>query len=134
MAQRTRSRPVGVTIIATLLGIAIVLNALTIIFLLTQARGGVGGGNLLTAFVITLSFGGVFFLAELLLVWGILMLKSWAYWITIVVVTLQLVNGIVNLFSGNAIWWLNILSIMVMVIILGYLLRDREVRQAFRVL
>lgn len=133
MAQRIRSRPIGVTIIATLLGIAIVVNALMIIFLLTQARGG-GGGNLLTALVITLSFGGVFFLAELLLIWGVLMLKSWAYWVTIVVVTLQLINGIVNLFSGNAIWWLNILSIVVMIVILGYLVSDREVRQAFRVL
>ncbi|MBO0780677.1 MAG: hypothetical protein J2P37_17790, partial [Ktedonobacteraceae bacterium] len=79
-------------------------------------------------------FGGVFFLAELLLIWGVLMLKSWAYWVTIVVVTLQLINGIVNLFSGNAIWWLNILSIVVMIVILGYLVSDREVRQAFRVL
>jgi uncharacterized membrane protein (DUF2068 family) len=133
MAQRGRSRPLGVTLIAILLGISMVTNFLVVVILLTQTWGGIGSGNLLAAILVTLAFSGVLLLAELVLVWGVWTLKWWAFWATVIVVSLHLLNGIVGFFSHSMTWWSSTLSIVIPLVILVYLLTDRAVRRAFRV-
>jgi uncharacterized membrane protein (DUF2068 family) len=133
MVQRGRSRPLGITLIAIMLGISTITDFLVAVILLTLERGGVGGGNLLAAIAVILAFFGVFLLAELVLTWGVWTLQRWAFWATVIVVSLHLIGAIVGFFSHSIPWWASVLGIVIPLVILVYLLNDRTVRKAFRV-
>jgi membrane protein YdbS with pleckstrin-like domain len=112
-----RSRPLGITIIAVIMvifGILGIIGAL----LLMSASAAVG--------IITL----ILSVLEIILAWGLWTLQRWAYWTTVVLEGLSVLNGLLALSqnsTGNG-----VLSIVIALVILVYLFADPNVRVAFR--
>ncbi len=104
-----RHRPLGITIIAIVIGIQAILSIIAGI----QSLG-----------VITLILG----ILSLLLAWGLWTLQSWAFWTAVVLEALNIISGLFSLGQGGYV----IVSLIFSVLILLYLLRDRSVRAAFR--
>ncbi|HEY0755244.1 MAG TPA: DUF2127 domain-containing protein [Ktedonobacteraceae bacterium] len=117
MINIQRTRPLGITIIAI---IAAVFGILGIIggLLLLQASTILG--------VITVVFG----LLEFVIAWGLWNLRTWAFWATVIVETLALLNGIFTFTQGRA--TNAIIGIVIPLVILIYMFADRNVRAAFR--
>lgn len=117
MINVQRTRPLGITIIAI---IAAVYGLLGIIGGLLLLSSSVGLG------VISLVLG----ILELVLAWGLWNLQSWAFWGTVVIEALALVNGVFALTQGSA--GGGIVGIVVALVVLIYLFADPNVRAAFR--
>ena len=140
--DKPRRRPVGVTIIAVLLGIEGILEVVIGILLLATSLfishrvtvhghttvatvinvlGGILGGLPLIVGIITLIF-----------TWGLWMLKRWAFWTTIVIAALNIVVTLPSIFQAQPNIPSFILRIIVPAIILLYFLFFPQVRHAFR--
>src|SRR5689334_3354559 len=117
MLNISRTRPLGITIIA-------------IIMLIYGILGIIGGITLLgsnsTFGIIALILG----VLELVLAWGMWSLQKWAFWTTVVLEVLAVLNGIFALTGGNT--GGGIIGIVIALIILIYLFADPYVRGAFR--
>lgn len=117
MINVNRSRPLGITIIAIIMAIYGILGIIDGIALM--------GFNAATG-VITLILG----VLELILAWGLWNLQKWAYWTTVVLEVLALINSIFALSQGNVA--AGVIGIVIALIILVYLFADQYVRAAFR--
>lgn len=116
---RGRARPLGITIIAIIIAIEGILGIIGGIVLLVRPN------NLATG-LFTLIVG----ILSLILAWGLWTLQPWAFWATVVIEVVALINGIVAFTSSNG--TVGILSIVIALIVLIYLFADRNVRAAFR--
>ena len=128
-------RPLGVTIIAILVGIQAVfllffaIVSLFLVILPGWTSGGPSGARIaaLVVGLFFLLFGGIsFFLA-----YGLWTLKRWAFLWVVIVEGASVIFGLVGLFSSygsRSIW-----SFIIPIVILLYFLLDRNVRAAFRV-
>lgn len=114
--QVTRGRPLGVTIIAILVAIGGVLEII----------GGLLILSIIPALAIVVLILGVL---SLVLAWGLWTLKPWAFWATVILEVINLIQGIIGLVQGQG---SSVLSLIVPIIILLYLFMDRNVRAAFR--
>src|SRR6266487_2670801 len=99
-----RTRPLGITIIAAFLGISAILALLGAIIL------------------------GFF---EVALAWGLWTLRPWAYWTTIIVEAIRVILGLYVVLILQKAIISGILSLIIPIIILVYLVADRNVRAAF---
>jgi lysylphosphatidylglycerol synthetase-like protein (DUF2156 family) len=123
----SRSRPTGVTIIATLMLIGALLSlcgGLTALIgapfnILQLDIGGLFADSFSALFAIVLA------VANLILASGLFNLQKWAYWITVLIQGLAVVNGL----RGGS-WGL--FSMIIPLIVVAYLLLDQRVRAAFR--
>ena len=124
-----RKRPLGITIIAILLFISAVIE---IIGGISSVIGSTPTGTLSN--VLLGWFPLVLGVIELVLAWGLWTLKPWAYWGTLVV---EIVNILIHFFgflglprthSALAVISGGIVSIIIVI----YLLVDRNVRRAFQ--
>ncbi len=117
MINISRTRPLGITIIAIIVAIYGVIGIISGITLL---------GVSMTSAVITVVLG----VLELVLAWGLWTLQKWAFWATVVIEVLALLNGIFaftqRIIPGG------ITNIVIALIILIYLFADPNVRAAFR--
>src|SRR5579884_2792331 len=111
----TRSRPLGITIIAIIMAIQGILGIIAGITLLA----GSASGGLFAAGIITLVLGVLY----LILAWGLWTLQTWAFWATVILEVIAL--GQSGFFSG-------IVNVVLALVILIYLFADRNVRAAFR--
>jgi hypothetical protein len=122
--ETPRKRPIGVTIIALLLGIQAVLG---ISIGVVTMIGGLGS---------TLSFLGIIAtvlgLIELFFAWGLWTLQRWAFWATVVIQILSLVDSALFLLQPRANVGAIIGNMILPVVILLYFLVDSNVRAAFR--
>jgi hypothetical protein len=119
-------RPLGVTIIAIVVGIQ---GALLLI-----------GGALALFGIFVPGVGGVFaiigiitILVGLLLLYfamSLWTLKPWAFWATVIIEIINVVFGLIALFSSRE--YVNIFGLILSAIILIYFLADSNVRAAFR--
>lgn len=116
-----RTRPLGITIIAIILGIEGILSIIAGILLLAGS-----GGSLVVPGIIALILGVLY----LIVAWGLWTLQPWAFWTTVVLEVITLINGIIALTQHNA--GTGIFYIVISLIILVYLFADRNVRAAFR--
>ena len=118
-----RSRPLGITIIAIIMAIQGILGIIAGILSLTAS-----GANpaFAVAGIITLILGVLY----LVLAWGLWTLQPWAFWATVVLEVIALINGIFALSQHNT--STGLLNIVIALIILIYLFADRNVRAAFR--
>jgi FtsH-binding integral membrane protein len=122
-----RPRPIGVTIIAILMGIQGLFLLFVGIFALFGAFvPGVGGAFVFLA-ILTLLLG----LLILYFASSLWTLKRWAFWATVIIEIINVVEGLVALFSGRG--WVNVPGLIISAIILIYFLADSNVRAAFRV-
>ncbi len=125
----TARRPLGITIIAILLFISAVIE---IIGGISSVSGNVPTGTLSS--VLLGWFPLILGIIELVLAWGLWTLKSWAYWGTLIAeIVIILVHffgfmGLPRTHSALAVISGGIVSIIIVL----YLLIDRNVRRAFR--
>ena len=124
-----RKRPLGITIIAILLFISAVIE---IIGGISSVRGTTPTGTV--SDVLLGWFPLVIGVIALVLAWGLWTLKPWAYWGTLVV---EIINILIHFFgffglprthSALAVISGGIVSIIIVI----YLLVDRNVRRAFQ--
>jgi uncharacterized membrane protein (DUF2068 family) len=115
----TRTRPLGITIISIILAIQGILGIIGGILLMGA------GGTAMTLGIITLVLGILY----LVLAWGLWTLKTWAYWGTVILEVLTIINGIFGLSQNLA---HGILSLIFAIVVLIYMFADRNVRTAFR--
>lgn len=129
--QITKSRPVGVTIIAVLLGIQGALEVIYGLLVLISAPGFVSVyGN--TAIVVRVSPWGFLIsgVISLILAYGLWTLRSWAFWVTVILEIISLIGGAIQLFTTYDPWAV-LLSMVIPAVILIYFLADSNVREAF---
>ncbi len=127
-----RTRPLGITIIAALLGISALLAVVFLILGLTRVSvAGMGAGMtpgtstiLLAALII-----GIF---EIAVAVGLWTLRLWAYWTVVVVEIIRVLLGLYDVLIVREAIIAGIVSLIIPVIILVYLFADRSVRAAFR--
>ncbi|GAC1354422.1 MAG: hypothetical protein NVS4B11_33760 [Ktedonobacteraceae bacterium] len=138
-----RPRPLGVTIMAVLLGIQGLLELIGGIVLILAAnslshRIVSHGHTIIARFVDTFGVGiGVVFIAigviTLLFVLGLWTLQRWAYWAVVIIEALTLIPHIIALIRGTGTVPGNIIQMIIPVIILLYFIVDSNVRRAFRI-
>ena len=131
METVNRPRPLGITIIAIILGISAVLGLIAIILGLVALGAAHLDGALATAAIVALIIAAVFALLELFLAWGLWTLKPWAFWATAVIEAIRILDGLYALFVQHSALGSAILSLIIPIIILIYLFADRNVRAAF---
>ncbi len=117
-------RPFGVTILAVLevinallsFGLAVLAGAILswIGFMMPGALKGLIAGIALIVSVVAAAFGLIY----LLLAWGLLSGKGWAWTITLILTVLSLIGSLVTAATG-----LGIVSLIIDVLILYYLTR-----------
>src|SRR5712692_11676826 len=104
-----RQRPLGITIIAIVIGIQAIFSIIT-----------------------ALQFGAIIAIIlgilKLLLAWGLWTLQPWAFWMAVVLEAIDIINDLFSLGQGASV----IVSLIFSALILVYLLRDQSVRAAFR--
>ena len=129
----TNNRPLGITVIATVIGFFALLNlcgSLTRLgFAPFQALNGGGLGGMFSE-----GFGAIFGLIlailSFALVIGLWTLQPWAFWATVIVEVLSLLNGGLGFSQGlrGLLCGVNIIPLLM----LAYLFLDKDVRRAFR--
>jgi uncharacterized membrane protein (DUF2068 family) len=138
----SRSRPLGVTIIAVLLIIAgileLVLGGLALAAVLAlghtiaQHGHGVTGAVVDTAGGVLGGISVVIGIVTLIFAWGLWTLKSWAFWLTIALEVFSLLRHLFEFFRPHPFVPGIVLGMIIPVVVLVYFLADREVRAAFR--
>ena len=126
-----RTRPLGITIIAAFLGISALL-ALVVLILGLNRVSTLGLGEGMTASTSIALLGAIilgFF--EVALAWGLWTLRPWAYWTTIIVEAIRVILGLYVVLILQKAIISGILSLIIPIIILVYLVADRNVRAAF---
>lgn len=127
-----RSRPLGITIIAAILGISALLELLVLILGLTHASMLGLGANLSPAASIILLIAlwlGFFAVA---LAWGLWTLKPWAFWVTAIVEAVRFIVALYTVFFLQRVLVSGVIGLVIPIIILIYLFADSSVRAAFR--
>ena len=132
--ERARNRPLGVSIIAVLVGLqglVLLLGAL-VLFVAGPLAGAhahsVVGGGLVALGVIALLMG----LLSFLFAWGLWTLKRWAFWGTVIVQVISILNGLGQVTQPAHANGSVVGNILLPVVILLYFLFDTNVRVAFR--
>ncbi len=129
----TKSRPEGISIIAILLMIEGGLQIAYGLLVLIRAPGFVVS-SAHTAVVVQVSPWGFLIsgVLTLILAYSLWTLRSWAFWVTVVLEIINLIGGVIALFSyynPGAV----LLSMVIPAVILIYCFADRNVRSAFNV-
>src|SRR5215472_6359249 len=127
----TKSRPVGITIIAILLVIQGGLEIIYALLALVAAPGFIIS-TAHSAIVVQLSPWGFLIsgIVALVLAYGLWTLRTWAFWGTVVLEFLNLIGGTVALFSYYFPFAV-LLSLVIPAVILIYFCVDANVRSAF---
>ncbi len=136
-------RPLGVTIIAVLVGIEGLLEIIAGLILILAAnslskRVVQNGHTVISRFIDTfgIGIGGtiiVIGILTLLFVFGLLTLRRWAYWAVIIIEVLTLIPNIIALVKGTGTVAGNLIQMVIPVIVLVYFLLFPNVRRAFRI-
>ena len=127
LTSTSRRRPLGVTIIAILMFIQAIVQiifGLSVFFTTTALEPMTG----LVVGWIPLAFG----ILILVLAWGLWTLKSWAYWTTLVLEGLNILLNLSQLSQSNHSIFGILSGGLLSIIIVIYLLVDRNVRRAFQ--
>jgi len=113
----TRSRPLGVTIIAVIMAVLGIFDIIGGIVIM---------GSYSTLGIITLIIGVLY----LVLAWGLWTVQTWAFWGTVILAVLTIINGIFGI--GGGVPATGIVSLVLAIVVLIYMFADRNVRAAFR--
>lgn len=149
MMQNTHTRPGGISFLATMIIIGGIITVVSAILALLELsvpviRSTLGNvpsdvayldGFAVIAAAQSLLVGwvalGAVGVAQMFVAWGLFSLKTWAYWIVVIV-------SFANIAGSFVAWWQHsvttptfILSAILPVLILLYLLRSAKVREAF---
>jgi hypothetical protein len=127
------NRPTGITLIALVMGFFAVLSLCGSLvglgFAPLSVLGSGGLGQMFSQGIGSL-FGLVLALGSLFVAWGLWTLQPWAFWATVVIEVLSLLNGGLSFSSG--VRGLLCGAHIIPLLILLYLFLDKDVRRAFR--
>src|SRR5689334_19362557 len=98
METYDQSRPLGVTIIAAILGISAILALLLLIFGLNRLSTLGMGAGMTPATSLALLGALILGFFEVALAWGLWTLRPWAYWTTAVVEGIHFILGLYAVF------------------------------------
>src|SRR5579863_182120 len=101
----TRTRPLGITIIAVIMAILGIFDII---------GGIVTMGSYSTLGIITLIIGVLY----LILAWGLWTVQTWAFWGTVILAVLTIINGIFGI--GQGVPATGIVSLVLAIIVLIY--------------
>jgi hypothetical protein len=135
-----KKRPAGVTIIAIVMffmgGLALLWSALVFgVGGISSLFGGLIGADQVAAFGTSTAWSGFLGLltgvVQIVVGFGLLGMKSWAWWLALIGVGLNIVQGLVSMFSGGS-WGImcGSISLIIPIIVLVYLLTP-GIRQVF---
>ncbi len=143
--EAPRRRPLGVSIIAILEAIQgiffLVLGLLALVAVIAAASSSgttTVNGYPITGIVVSAVAGvlaAVFLvvgLVSLLFAWGLWTLRRWAFWATVIIEVISLVNSVFAFTQPNANIWSIVAGMIIPIVILIYFLADANVRAAFR--
>jgi hypothetical protein len=124
-------RPIGVSIIAFLAGAQGILTLILAVLTLFP----IFGGQLPPAFVGLFFALVIFGIVILCIAWGLWNLKRWAFWTVVVLEIISMIGAFISIFnvSGTTNLINELVNLAIPVIILIYMLADRDVRAAFRI-
>ena len=128
-----KTRPTGITIIALVMGFFAILSlcgSLTAFGFAPFAVFGSGGIGQMFSQGIGSLIGLVTALISLFVAWGLWTLQPWAFWATVILEVIQLLNGGLALSSGIRGFFCS--ANIIPLLILLYLFLDKDVRRAFR--
>src|SRR5579862_9667713 len=121
--HRSRHRPIGVTIIATLVtigGVLALLGAVLGFFGIGVLGHHITGlvGHIVSGFGYVLGAGALLIaLVTLFVAWGLWALKPWAFWVTIVVESIAVIHSVV-LFLQSRVSLLSMIGELVIPVII----------------
>jgi len=142
--EAPRRRPLGVSIIAVLVAIQgiffLILGILALVAVIVAANsaGTTVNGYAITGATVSAIAGvlaGIFLvvgLVSLLFAWGLWTLKRWAFWATVIIEIISLINSVFAFTQPHANFWSIVVGMIIPVVILVYFLADANVRAAFR--
>ena len=142
--EAPRRRPRGVSIIAVLVAIQgiffLILGILALVAVIVAATstGTTVNGYAITGATVSIVAGvlaGVFLvvgLVSLLLAWGLWTLKRWAFWATVIIEIISLLNSVLAFTQPHANFWSAAVGMIIPIVILVYFFADANVRAAFR--
>ena len=142
--EAPRRRPLGVSIIAVLVAIQgiffLILGILALVAVIVAANsaGTTVNGYAITGATVSAIAGvlaGIFLvvgLVSLLFAWGLWTLKRWAFWATVIIEIISLINSVLAFTQPHANFWSAAVGMIIPVVILVYFLADANVRSAFR--
>ncbi|HEY6408031.1 MAG TPA: hypothetical protein VIY29_11245 [Ktedonobacteraceae bacterium] len=125
-------RPLGITIIAAILGISAILAVTFLVLGLNRVSTLGLGAGMTSATSLALLGALIFGVFEIALAWGLWTLRPWAFWTTAIVEAIRVILGLYVVFVLREAIVSGILSLLIPAIILVYLFADRRVRAAFR--
>jgi len=142
--EAPRRRPLGVSIIAVLVAIQgiffLILGILALVAVIAAANsaGTTVHGYAITGATVSAIAGvlaGIFLvvgLVSLLFAWGLWTLKRWAFWATVIIEIISLINSVFAFTQPHANFWSAAVGMIIPIVILVYFLADANVRAAFR--
>ncbi len=128
----SRQRPLGITIIAIILAVGAILSLLGIILLLVGVNALTHNGVADAIATVAVVIIAITAIVELILAWGLWTLKAWAFWATVIVEAIRLLNALFTLLVRHNGAASIIISLIISLVVLIYLFADRNVRAAFR--
>ena len=127
-----RQRPLGITIISIILWIIGVISLLFVILGFIGVAAFVHNSALGAAATVGLIIGALIAIAEIILGWGLWTLKAWAFWATVIVEAIRVIDALYSWLVAHNSLGAVIVSLIIGLAILIYLFADRNVRAAFR--
>jgi hypothetical protein len=127
------NRPLGITIIALVMGFLAIVNlcgSLTSLGFAPFAVFGEGGFGQMFSQGIGSLFGLFLALGGLFVAWGLWTLQPWAFWATVIIEVLQLLNGGLAFSTGIRSFFCGVNVIPLLILL--YMFLDKDVRRAFR--
>ena len=132
MEMYERSRPLGITIIAAILGISATIAVVLLILGLNHVSSAGLGAGMTPGTSLVLLGALILGFFEIGLAWGLWTLRPWAFWSLTVIEVIRLILGLYDVFILREAIIAGILSLIIPIIILVYLFADRNIRAAFR--
>ncbi len=131
--QAPQERPVGVTVIAVLLGLQGVFEVVLGILALTNIlpRGYIFTGSSPAGGILGASFL-IAGLIKLLLLWGLWRLKRWAWVATLILAGYSIVTSCFAVSQSRFVLWTLLFDMVIPGVIWIYFILDDDLRAAFR--
>jgi uncharacterized membrane protein (DUF2068 family) len=127
-----RERPLGITIIAAVLGISALLALVLLILGLTHISMLGIGDQMSPTVSIVLEIALVVGFFEVAVAWGLWTLKPWAFWTTVIVEAIRFIIALYTVFFLQRVFISGISGLILPLIVLIYLFASDRVRAAFR--
>jgi uncharacterized membrane protein (DUF2068 family) len=125
-------RPLGITIIAAVLGISALLALVLLILGLTHISMLGISDQMSPTVSIVLEIALMVGFFEVAVAWGLWTLKPWAFWTTVIVEAIRFIIALYTVFFLQRVFISGISGLILPLIVLIYLFASDRVRAAFR--